>query len=47
MERVVVDGQTHYELTTKGMLGTVLENRTIFNTKRDADAGLLDRVCTI
>jgi hypothetical protein len=44
VERVHDNGRNHFELTTINAInGEVIENGVIFNTKRDADTGLLDR----
>jgi hypothetical protein len=44
VERVNDNGRNHFELTTiNAITGEVLESGVIFNTKRDADKGLLDR----
>lgn len=45
VERVEVSGASHFEMTVRGMLGEVIEEGTVFNTKREADTGLLDRAC--
>jgi hypothetical protein len=38
----------HYELTAKSAIGGfIFEEGVRFNNKRDADTGLLDRVCTV
>ena len=47
VERVNIDDANHFELTTTNAInGEVIENRVIFNNKREANSGLLDRACT-